>query len=106
MPVGFAVGPLYHGSLVNYGLLIAAVLAAVLIVLIVVGSDGKELRGAGLAAALAAFVLLAPLVVALLGQDYYIVRALIRPGSRSRWWSARRAPPRARGRSARCCSRS
>ena len=77
VPVGFAVGQLYHGSLTNYGLLIAAVLAAVLILLIVVGSDGKELRGAGIAAALAAFALLAPLVVALLGKDYYIVRALI-----------------------------
>ena len=77
VPVGFAVGELYHGSLANYGLLIAAVLAAVLILLVVVGTDGKQLRGAGIAAGLAAFALLAPLVVALLGEDYYIVRALI-----------------------------
>jgi uncharacterized membrane protein len=77
VPVGFALGPLQHSSLVTYGLLGAALLAAVLIPLIVVGADGPQLRGAGIAAALAAAVLLVPLALALVGEDYYIVRALI-----------------------------
>ena len=77
VPVGFGLGTLYQSSLVNYGLLGAALLAAALILLIVVGTDGPQLRGAGIAAALAALVLLVPLVLALLGEDYYIVRALI-----------------------------
>jgi mannosyltransferase len=77
VPVGFGLGSLYQGPAVNYGLLGAAVLAAALILLIVVGADGPQLRGAGMAAALAACVLLVPLALALLGEDYYIVRALI-----------------------------
>jgi mannosyltransferase len=77
VPVGFALGALYRSSLVNYGLLGAAVMAAVLILLIVVGADRAQLRGAGIAAALAGIVLLVPLGLALVGLDYYIVRALI-----------------------------
>ncbi len=77
VPVAFGLGSLYQSSLVNYGLIGAAVLAAALIVLIVVGADRAELRGAGVAAALAAFVLLVPLALAAAGRDYYIARALI-----------------------------
>jgi mannosyltransferase len=77
VPVAFGLGPLWEGPLVSYGLLGAAVLAGIVIVLLLVGADAKELRGAGLAAAVAGFVLVAPLVVAVLGKDYYIQRALI-----------------------------
>jgi len=77
VPVAFGLGTLWEGPLVSYGLLGAAVLAGIVIVLLLVGADADELRGAGAAAAVAAFVVFAPLVVALLGQDYYIQRALI-----------------------------
>jgi mannosyltransferase len=77
VPVGFGLGTLYDGPAVRYGLLGAAALVAALIALLVIGADSRQLRGAGAAAALAAVVLLVPLVLALLGEDYYIVRALI-----------------------------
>jgi hypothetical protein len=77
VPVAFGLGNLYESSAVHYGLLGAAVLAGAVIVLVVIGSDSRELRGVGAAAALAAVVLLVPLVLALLGEDYYIPRALM-----------------------------
>jgi hypothetical protein len=77
VPVAFALGPPFGTSLLGYGLIGAAILAGILIVLLVVGAEGDELRGAGVAAGLAAVVLLAPLMIALLGKDYYIDRALI-----------------------------
>jgi uncharacterized membrane protein len=77
VPVTFAAGTLYRSTMVNWGLLGAAVLVAVLIVLLVAGADRDELRGAGIAAALAAFVLIVPLLAALVGHDFYIARALI-----------------------------
>jgi mannosyltransferase len=77
VPVAFGLGTLYQGPAVRYGLLGAAALVAALIALLVIGADGRQLRGAGMAAALAAIVLLVPLVLALLGEDYYIARALI-----------------------------
>ncbi len=76
VPVAFGMGTLYQSSLVDYGLLAAAALAVALILLLVAGGTRTELRGAGIAAALAACVLLIPLVAALAGQDYYIPRAL------------------------------
>jgi len=79
VPVAFALNTLYRSPALTYGLLGAAVLAAVLIALLVVGAGSAELRGAGLAAALAAAVLLIPLGLALVGHDYYEARALI-PG--------------------------
>ena len=77
VPVAFGLGTLYESPIVRYGLLGAAVLAGALIVLLLIGSDVKQLRGAGAAAALASIVLLVPLVLALLGADYYIPRALM-----------------------------
>jgi uncharacterized membrane protein len=77
VPVAFGLGTLYQSSIVNYGLLGAAVLAAALIALLVIGASSAELRGAGVAAGVCAFVLLVPLLLALLGHDYYIARALI-----------------------------
>jgi 4-amino-4-deoxy-L-arabinose transferase-like glycosyltransferase len=77
VPVAFGLGTLSQSSLVNYGLLGAAALACALIVLLVVGAESDQLRGAGAAAAITAFVLLVPLLLALAGHDYYIARALI-----------------------------
>ena len=78
VPVAFGFSPQYQSqTALNWGLLAAAVLAGAMIVLLVVGADARELRGAGLAAGLAAFVLLVPLALALLGRDYYEPRALI-----------------------------
>jgi uncharacterized membrane protein len=77
VPVSFAFGTLYRSSMVNYGLLGAALLAGLLMVLLVAGANRRELRGAGVAAALAGAVLLIPLLFALAGHDFYIARALM-----------------------------
>jgi 4-amino-4-deoxy-L-arabinose transferase-like glycosyltransferase len=77
VPVAFGFGALYQTSLVNYGLLGAAALAAALILLVVAGAPPDQLRGAAIAAGLAAVVLVAPLLLALAGVDYYIYRALM-----------------------------
>jgi uncharacterized membrane protein len=77
VPVAFALGNLYESPAVRYGLLGAAALAGAVIALLLIGSDSRELRGAGAAAALAAVVLLLPLFLALVGEDYYIPRALM-----------------------------
>jgi hypothetical protein len=77
VPVAFFLGPPFGTSALGYGLIGAAVLAGGLIVLLIVGAEPDELRGVGVAVALAASVLLVPLVLALLGKDYYIERALI-----------------------------
>ncbi len=79
VPVTFGMNTLYLSGIVTYGLIGAAVLAAIVIALLVIGADQRELRGAGLAAGLAAAVLLAPLVLALLGHDDYLARGLM-PG--------------------------
>jgi mannosyltransferase len=77
VPVAFGLGNLYESPAVRYGLLGAAVLAGAVIVLLLIGSDSKELRGTAAAAALAAVLLVVPLVLALVGVDYYIPRALM-----------------------------
>lgn len=78
VPVTFGLGTLYRSpSLVNYGLLGAAVLIGALILLLVGGAPRAQLLGAGIAALLAAVVILAPLLLALGGVDYYIARALM-----------------------------
>ncbi|MGI8414380.1 MAG: glycosyltransferase family 39 protein [Solirubrobacteraceae bacterium] len=77
VPVQFGLGALYQSSLVTDGLLGAAVLAGCLIVLLIVGTPSAQLRGAALAGAVAAFVVLVPLLLAALGHDYYVPRALM-----------------------------
>ena len=77
VPVAFALGTLYQSPIVRYGLLGAAILVGALIVLLVIGADRRQLRGAGMAAGLAGVALLLPLVFALFGEDYYIPRALM-----------------------------
>lgn len=77
VPTEFGVSALYRSSAVDLGLIGAGVVAAALIALLVTGATTAELRGAGLAAALCACVVLVPLGLAALGRDYYIARALI-----------------------------
>jgi mannosyltransferase len=77
VPVAFAMNTLYLGPAVSYGLWGAAALAAIVIALLVAGAGGRELRGAGVAAALAGAVLLVPILLALAGHDDYIARGLV-----------------------------
>jgi mannosyltransferase len=77
VPVTFGLNTLYKSPGVSYGLLGAAVLAAVVIALLVVGAGDRELRGAGITAILAAGVLLIPLALAVAGHDDYIPRGLM-----------------------------
>ena len=77
IPVAFGLGTLYQSPIVRYGMLAAAILVGALIVLLLIGADRQQLRGAGMAAALAGAALLVPLVFALFGEDYYIPRALM-----------------------------
>jgi uncharacterized membrane protein len=77
VPVAFGLGTLSQSTAVNYGLLGAAGLVAIVIVLLLPGATRAELRGAGIAAAVAGCVLLIPLLFALAGEDYYIARALM-----------------------------
>ncbi|MHB1571063.1 MAG: glycosyltransferase family 39 protein [Solirubrobacteraceae bacterium] len=77
VPVAFALNTLDNTTGASWGLLGAAALGAIVIALLVAAAGEKELRGAGIAAALAAFVLLAPLAFALAGHDDYIARGLM-----------------------------
>ena len=79
VPVTFAMNTLYESGIVSWGLIGAAVVGGAMIAQLVVGADEPELRGAGVAAALAAVVLLVPLALALAGHDDYIARGLM-PG--------------------------
>jgi 4-amino-4-deoxy-L-arabinose transferase-like glycosyltransferase len=77
VPVTFGMGQLYQSPVVSYGLIGAAALAALVLVLLMAGAEDRELRGAGIAAALAATVILVPLALAVAGRDDFISRALI-----------------------------
>jgi mannosyltransferase len=77
VPVAFALGSIYQSGAVTYGLIGAAVVAAIVIALLVIGAGSEELRGAGIAAGIAGAVLLVPLLLAAFGHDYYVPRALI-----------------------------
>jgi 4-amino-4-deoxy-L-arabinose transferase-like glycosyltransferase len=77
VPVVFGFNTLGQSSAVSYGLLGAAAVGAIVIALLVIGAGERELRGAGLAALLAAAVVLIPLVLALDGHDDFIARGLM-----------------------------
>jgi 4-amino-4-deoxy-L-arabinose transferase-like glycosyltransferase len=77
VPVTFALNTLWQSPGVRYGLLGAAVVTAAVIALLLIGADTAQLRGAGIAAGLAAVVLLVPLLLALVGHDDYLARGLI-----------------------------
>jgi hypothetical protein len=74
IPVNLGLGNLYQSSIVTYGLLGAAAIAGILILLLIIGARREELEGAGIAAMVAAFVLLVPVGLALLGSDYVVPR--------------------------------
>jgi 4-amino-4-deoxy-L-arabinose transferase-like glycosyltransferase len=75
-PVQLALGSLYQSSLVTKSLLATGVLAVIVLALVVRGGGPAERRGAALAAAVAGFAVLAPLLLAVLGRDYFIPRNL------------------------------
>jgi hypothetical protein len=77
VPIAFGLNTLYQTSLVSDGLIVAAVLVAVLVALLVGAAGGEQLRGAGIAALIAGFVVLVPLLLALVGHDDFIARALM-----------------------------
>ena len=60
VPIAFGLGPPFESTLLSAGLIGATILAAIVIVLLIVGAGADELRGAGVAALLAACVLLLP----------------------------------------------
>ncbi|HEY7294664.1 MAG TPA: glycosyltransferase family 39 protein [Dehalococcoidia bacterium] len=74
VPVDLGLGSLYQSSLVNDGLLGAAVLAAAVAALLYFGGEPQQRRGALIAAAIAAVVLLVPFVLAELGHNYLVPR--------------------------------
>jgi mannosyltransferase len=74
IPVNLGLGNLYRSSIVTHGLLGAAAIAGIVIVLLIIGADREELEGAGIAAMAAACVLLVPVGLALLGSDYVVPR--------------------------------
>jgi len=77
LPIGLWLGTLYQSSLVNQGLLIAAAVVGVVIVMTIIGADSGELRGAAIAGAITGFVVLAPLALAPVGSDYVVIRNFI-----------------------------
>lgn len=77
VPVEFALGTLYRGSLASHGLLIGACAAIVCGALIVLGGTRGERRAGALIAAIAGFILLVPLALTQVGHDYFDVRNLM-----------------------------
>jgi hypothetical protein len=77
LPVDFAFRSLDQGSAFTYGLWGAGVLGVIVAGLLVFGARPAERRGAAVAAALAACVILVPIVLALLGADYVVPRNFI-----------------------------
>ncbi len=77
VPVDFALSSLYQSQAVTYGLTGAAVLAGVAAALLAFGAGPKRRRGTIIAAAVAACVILVPIVLAALGRDYLVPRNLI-----------------------------
>jgi hypothetical protein len=78
VPVAFGIGTLYQSATaISYGPYATAALAGCVIVLLLIGADGEELRGAGIAAGVAAFTLLAPLLLVPFGHDYYLARNVL-----------------------------
>ena len=74
IPVDLGLGTLYQSSLVTYGLWGAGVLAAIVAGLLIVGGTPQQRRGAAIAGALAACVILVPILIAELGGDYVVPR--------------------------------
>jgi hypothetical protein len=73
----WGVSALYWRVSMTGGLLAGAVVLVITISLILVGGDRRTIDGARVAGAIAGFVLLAPLALALVGQDYFLSRNVI-----------------------------
>ncbi|MGI8505475.1 MAG: glycosyltransferase family 39 protein [Solirubrobacteraceae bacterium] len=65
---------LYRRTIAPGGLAIGAALAIAVALLVIFGGDRRTRRGAGVAAAIAAFVFAAPIALGLVGQDYFLSR--------------------------------
>jgi 4-amino-4-deoxy-L-arabinose transferase-like glycosyltransferase len=65
---------LYRRTPIATGLIAGAVVLALVAVLAVFGGDRRIRRGVGIAAAIAAFVWIAPLSLAVVGHDYFLSR--------------------------------
>jgi mannosyltransferase len=74
VPVDLGLGTLYQSSLVTDGLLGASALALVVLALLVFGGERPQRRGAAIAAALSAIVILLPILLAQVGGDYVVPR--------------------------------
>jgi hypothetical protein len=74
VPVDLGLGSLYQSSIVTQGLLGAALLAAATAALVWIGGDRRYRRGAIISAALAAVVILVPILLAQAGSDYVVPR--------------------------------
>ena len=77
VPIQFAFGTLYRGSLVDYGWAVGIGTALVVGGMIAFGGSERERRGAAILAWLAGFVLIVPVLLALLGHDYIDARNLM-----------------------------
>lgn len=77
IPVQLGLGQLYQDSLVAQGLTGAALVAAVVAALIILGGYRRERRDAAVLAGLAATAILVPVLLAEVGRDYIVPRNLI-----------------------------
>jgi hypothetical protein len=77
IPVDFGLGALYQSSIVTAGLWGAGILLAVVVGLLVLGGTPEQRRGAAIAGALAAFVIVVPILIAEFGADYVVPRNFI-----------------------------
>ena len=73
----WGVSILYRRTTVSQGLLAGAALLGIAVVLLVVGGDRRTRLGAAVAGGIAAFVWVAPLVLGVLGHDYFLSRNVI-----------------------------
>jgi hypothetical protein len=77
VPITFAFNTLYKSTLVTWGLVGGAIAVAIVIALLLAGATDRQLKGAGLAAALATFAIVVPLLLALVGHDDFLARGLM-----------------------------
>jgi uncharacterized membrane protein len=73
----WGVSILYRRTTVHQGLLGGAALLALAVLLLVVGGERRTRQGAAVAGGIAAFVWVGPLVLGLLGHDYFLSRNVI-----------------------------
>jgi uncharacterized membrane protein len=73
----WGVSILYRRTTVRQGLLAGVLVVAVVVLLLTLRGDRRTRKGAIVAGAIAAFIWIAPLVLGLLGQDYFLSRNVI-----------------------------